>query len=116
MGIDPDEGTIAVADFLRPGQTMQFQIRDHQTADADLIQLLQKLVEEKDFSAGGGVLFSCNGRGTRLFPNPHHDALAIEEALGSIPLAGFFAAGEIGPVGRENFIHGFTASLALFPA
>lgn len=116
LGIDPDEGTVAVADFLRPGQTMQFQIRDHQTADADLVQLLQKLVEEKDFSAGGGILFSCNGRGTRLFPNPHHDALAIEEALGSIPLAGFFAAGEIGPVGQENFIHGFTASLALFPA
>lgn len=116
LGIDPDEGTIAVADFLRPGQTMQFQIRDHQTATADLVELLQKLAGETDFTAGGGILFSCNGRGTRLFPDPHHDALAIEEALGAIPLAGFFAAGEIGPVGKENFIHGFTASLALFPS
>ena len=116
LGIDPDDGTIAVADFLRPGQTMQFQIRDHQTAAADLVGLLQKLAGETDFTAGGGILFSCNGRGTRLFPDPHHDALAIEEALGAIPLAGFFAAGEIGPVGKENFIHGFTASLALFPS
>ena len=116
LGIDPDEGSIAVADFLRPGQTIQFQIRDQHTADVELNQLLQQLQGDEDFSAGGGLLFSCNGRGTRLFAEPHHDAAAVEQALGSIPMAGFFAAGEIGPVGKENFVHGFTASLALFPA
>ena len=116
LGIDPDEGSIAVADFLRPGQTIQFQIRDQHTADAELNQLLAQLQNDQNFTAGGGLLFSCNGRGTRLFSEPHHDASAVDQALGSIPLAGFFAAGEIGPIGKENFMHGFTASLALFPA
>ena len=115
LGIDPDEGSIAVADFLRAGQTVQFQIRDQETADAELSQLLQQLHDEESFSTAGGVLFTCNGRGTRLFSAPHHDAAAISETLGPIPLAGFFAAGEIGPIGKENFVHGFTASLALFP-
>ena len=116
LGIDPDEGSIAVADLLRPGQTIQFQIRDQHTADAELNQLLQQLQNDENFTAGGGLLFSCNGRGTRLFAEPHHDASAVDQALGSIPLAGFFAAGEIGPIGKENFMHGFTASMALFPA
>ena len=115
LGIDPDQGTIAVAELLRPGQTVQFQVRDHHTATADLVQLLEQLKASGDFQPGGGLLFSCNGRGTRLFPEPHHDVTTIANVLGSLPLAGFFAAGEIGPVGKENFIHGFTASLALFP-
>jgi small ligand-binding sensory domain FIST len=62
----------------------------------------------------GALVFSCNGRGTRLFAEPHHDARAIRAEAGSIPLAGFFAAGELGPVGGQNFIHGFTASVVLF--
>ena len=62
----------------------------------------------------GGLLFSCNGRGTRLFGKPDHDAQAVHGALGDVPLAGFFAQGELGPIGGQNFIHGFTASLVLF--
>ena len=61
-----------------------------------------------------GLLFTCNGRGTRLFPEPHHDARLVHTYFGDIPLAGFFAAGELGPIGGKNFLHGFTASLALF--
>jgi small ligand-binding sensory domain FIST len=115
MGIQPDDGSIVIADWVRPGQTVQFHIRDAETADAEMRELLAK--------AGGGggecvgaLVFSCNGRGTRLFPGPHHDALAVREILGAIPLAGFFAAGELGPVGGKSFVHGFTASLALFKA
>jgi small ligand-binding sensory domain FIST len=62
----------------------------------------------------GGLLFTCNGRGTRMFSQPHHDAEAVGRAFGELPLAGFFAGGEIGPIGRQNFVHGFTASVALF--
>ena len=62
---------------------------------------------------------TCNGRGTRLFSDPGHDARAISKALSQaperpFPLAGFFAAGEIGPIGASSFLHGHTASLALF--
>jgi small ligand-binding sensory domain FIST len=66
------------------------------------------------FTANGALLFTCNGRGTRLFPHPHHDASMIAELLGEIPTGGFFAAGELGPVGGRNFLHSFTASIAIF--
>jgi small ligand-binding sensory domain FIST len=112
VGVDPEERTIAITDYVRPGQTVQFHIRDADTADAELRQLLSQ-VEEPIAAA---LLFTCNGRGTRLFSEPHHDALAIKNVAGEIPLAGLFAAGELGPIGGKNFMHGFTASIALFQA
>ena len=60
------------------------------------------------------MLFTCNGRGTRLFDAPDHDVSLIHEMLGPIPVAGFFAMGEIGPIGGQNFVHGYTASIVLF--
>jgi small ligand-binding sensory domain FIST len=114
IGSDPS-GAIAVTDYIRVGQTVQFHIRDQETADAELQQLLAAAKKQQPLPLGG-LLFTCNGRGTRLFSQPHHDAAAIEKALGKIPLAGFFAQGELGPIGQQNFMHGFTASLALFAA
>lgn len=110
VNVDPNECAIAISDYVRPGQTVQFHIRDAVTADAELRQLLSQ-VEEATVAA---LLFTCNGRGTRLFSEQHHDALAIKNVVGEIPLAGLFAAGEIGPIGGKNFMHGFTASIALF--
>jgi small ligand-binding sensory domain FIST len=114
LGIDPESGALVIGDFIRVGQTVKFHIRDSKTADADLRQMLAAARRAGVQDACGALLFSCNGRGTRLFPEPHHDATAIRAALGEIPLAGFFAAGELGPVGGRNFVHGFTASIALF--
>ncbi len=114
IGADPESGAVAIGDYVRVGQTVQYHIRDWQTADADLQQLLAESRNRSISPTDGALLFTCNGRGTRLFPEPHHDALAIKDALGDIPLAGFFAQGELGPVGGKNFIHGFTASMALF--
>ncbi len=114
IGSDPS-GAIAVTDYIRVGQTVQFHIRDQESADAELKQLLAAAKKQKPLPLGG-LLFTCNGRGTRLFTQPHHDAAAIERALGKIPLAGFFAQGELGPIGKQNFMHGFTASIALFEA
>jgi small ligand-binding sensory domain FIST len=113
--IDDQTGAIAITDRVRIGQTMQFHVRDADSADADLHRLLQldKTVYPKRPSSSA-LVFTCNGRGTRLFPKPHHDARAIRQELGPIPLAGYFAMGELGPVGGQNFIHGFTASVALF--
>ena len=115
IGADPDRGAIAVGDYLRVGRTVQFHVRDEQSADAELRQLLAAAGAARG-SFAGGLLFTCNGRGTRTFSTPHHDAACVQDALGGLPLAGFFAQGEIGPVSGRNYLHGFTASLALFEA
>lgn len=112
MGIEKREGGIAIADnSLRAGQTVQFMVRDAQSATEDLDQLLASQVTEDEV---GVLLFSCNGRGTRMFPVTDHDVSRVQAQFGrEVPAAGFFAMGEVGPVGGRNFLHGFTASLAI---
>ncbi len=114
VGADREHGSLAIGHLVRVGQTVQFHVRDAVTADEDLRSLLSRSLETG--AAAGGLLFSCNGRGTRLFSTPHHDAGTIQELSGEIPLAGFFAQGELGPVAGKNYIHGYTASVALFSA
>ena len=117
IGADEETASIAVTDLVKEGQTVQFHIRDRETASEDLQWLLTTRNEEiKKPPVAGALLFSCNGRGQRLFGGPHHDITAIRRQIGDIPVAGFFAQGEIGPVGGKNFLHGFTASVALFSA
>ncbi|MBW3623479.1 MAG: FIST C-terminal domain-containing protein, partial [Armatimonadetes bacterium] len=86
-------------------------VRDADSADDELDRLLRDKRPEGPPAAG--LLFSCNGRGTRMFPAPHHDARATDTAYPRLPVAGFFAAGEIGAVGGKPFLHGHTASIAL---
>lgn len=111
LGAD-EAGGLAITDVARVGQTVQFHVRDAESADADLRVMLDS--QRPDAPVSGALLFSCNGRGTRLFPQPNHDVSVLREQYGPIPVCGFFAMGEIGPVGRQNFLHGFTASIALF--
>lgn len=111
MGAD-EAGGIAISDLVRVGQTVQFHVRDAETADEDLRHLLARA--KADGLSDGALVFTCNGRGSRLFLEPHHDVKVLRELLGPIPAAGFFAMGELGPVGGQNFIHGFTASVVLF--
>ncbi|MGH9032610.1 MAG: FIST signal transduction protein [Acidimicrobiia bacterium] len=108
LGADQESGALAVGDTVTVGQTVQFHVRDAGAADEDLRELLSGV------DADAALLFTCNGRGSHLFGAPDHDAGLVEQLLGPIPLAGCFCAGEIGPVGGRNFLHGFTASLALF--
>lgn len=112
LGADRDTGALAIGDYVRPGQTVQFHVRDAGTADEDLRALLTRAKD--DAAAQAALLFTCNGRGTRLFDHPDHDAGVLAEILGDVPVAGFFAQGEMGPIGGKNFLHGFTASAALF--
>ena len=112
--IDQEAGTIVIADYVRPGQTIQFQIRDHESAHAELKFLLSQYLSHSDAACESALMFSCNGRGTRMFPVDHHDAGLLREVVGAIPVAGFFAGGEVGPIGGSNFLHGFTTSIALF--
>jgi small ligand-binding sensory domain FIST len=112
MGGDESTGAIAVGDLVEVGQTVQFHVRDADSADADLHELLELAADEG--GADAALLFTCTGRGRHLFGEDDHDARLLGETLGPLPVAGFFCAGEIGPVGPRNFMHGFTASLALF--
>ena len=115
MGADQEQGSLALTDIVKGGQTVQFHLRDSKTASEDLYELLESRRNGLEGSVpAGALLFSCNGRGSHLFGKPDHDATAVHKQLGDIPVAGFFANGEIGPVGGENFLHGFTASIAIF--
>ena len=116
IGADQDAGTIAIGEPVRMGQTVRLHVRDAASADEDLREALAIQAEALASSgAAGALLFTCNGRGSHMFSLPDHDAAALDDALG-VPAGGFFCAGEIGPVGGRNFLHGFTATMAVFPA
>lgn len=121
LGVDQGSGAIAVGDSLRVGQTVQFQLRDATTAREDLELLLE--AQTLLGPAAGGLLCTCSGRGRRMFSSANHDAALISRQLGAqadpvaghpMPMAGFFAAGELGPIGNRSYVHGHTACLALF--
>jgi small ligand-binding sensory domain FIST len=116
IGADRESGAIAIGEPVRVGQTVRLQVRDAASADEDLRQALRAQAQALgEDGAAGALLFTCNGRGSHMFDLPDHDASALDDALGA-PTAGFFCAGEIGPVGGRNFLHGFTATMAVFPA
>jgi small ligand-binding sensory domain FIST len=108
IGGDREAGAVAVGDDVTIGDVVQFQVRDATSADEDLRLLLD------GHAAPGALVFTCNGRGRRLFGRPDHDAEIVAESIGTDAVAGMFCAGEIGPVGPRSFLHGFTASVALF--
>lgn len=115
LAADPRSGTIAVGALPRLGQTVQFQHRSAAAATEDMDELLTRAKKELGTTTiYGGCLCSCNGRGRHLFGRPDHDAQMVQERFGPLGLAGFFCNGEIGPVGERSFLHGYTASLALF--
>ncbi|MBI2325481.1 MAG: FIST C-terminal domain-containing protein [Chloroflexi bacterium] len=113
MDIDPKTGAIAITDMVEVGQTVQFQVRDADSAREDLRLILDQQRQLDQRPVVGALLFSCNGRGQALFGQPDHDIGAVHRAFGGVPVAGFFAAGELGPVAGRNFLHGFTASVLL---
>lgn len=110
MGGNRESNAIAVGELVRTGQTVQFQVRDADTATEDLSLILES---QPDEPPAGALLFSCNGRGSRMFPTPHHDVGQLRARYPELPVAGFFAAGEIGPIGGKSFLHGHTASIVL---
>lgn len=106
-GVDQSRRSVVVNDHIEIGATVQFQVRDAAAADEDLHLMLSP------HRADAALVFTCNGRGTRLFGRPDHDAEVVAETTGVTASAGMFCAGEIGPVGGRSFLHGFTASVAL---
>lgn len=114
IGADQQDGAVAIGDVVQEGQTVQFHLRDAKSASDDLHVLLATDRTKHQNPPLGALLFSCCGRGEGLFGRPHHDSEVVQERLGPIPTAGFFAQGEIGPVGERNFLHGYTASVVIF--
>jgi small ligand-binding sensory domain FIST len=113
LGADPQTGAVAIGARARTGQTLQYQLRDKRTAHTDLVELatVNGLQGCEPFAS---LIFSCNGRGQRFFGAPNHDAATLAEIFGPVPSAGFFCNGEIGPIGHASYLHGYTASVALF--
>jgi small ligand-binding sensory domain FIST len=114
-GADEETGAITVGAGVRIGQMLRLQVRDAESAHDDLVHALGRQVAAFCHAPAGALLFTCNGRGSQMFGTPGHDAQAVADAFAGAPTAGFFCAGEIGPVGGGNYVHGFTATLAVFP-
>jgi small ligand-binding sensory domain FIST len=112
VGFDPDANSLMIGSLLKVGQTLQFQVRDAETSAEDFDHFLEGM-NPSTSSPRGALLVSCCGRGRNFYGKPDHDAKAIQNFRGPLPTAGFFANGEIGPVGLKNFIHGYTSSLVI---
>jgi small ligand-binding sensory domain FIST len=114
IGIDPAAGALVVAAELEGRQVVQFHLRDASTSADDLQAHLDAYAAGSDVPPAGALLFSCLGRGVRLYGEPGHDSNAFLRTVGSVPLTGFFCNGEIGPVRGKTYVHGYTSAFALF--
>ena len=117
LGVDPRLGAIAIGDRVRPGQRIQFHLRDAQTSAEDLEMLLQRYRRaalDKPTSAAGALMFTCMGRGEGLYGQPDFDSHLFSRYLNNVPLSGFFCNGEIGPVAGSTFLHGYTSVFGIF--
>jgi small ligand-binding sensory domain FIST len=115
MGIDAAKRSIAVGAELRQGQAIRFHLRDAEAATEDLKSVLETHQRNGgDSAVAGALLFTCMGRGEGMFGKADHDSLLFKEKFGDVAIGGFFCNGEIGPVGSNTYIHGFTSSFGIF--
>lgn len=116
LGADEEDGTLAVGELVQEGQVVQFFVRDAQAADEDLRMMLEEYVDNLDEGdiPASALLFSCIGRGQYLYGSPDHDTTMFTDTVADIPVTGFFSNGEIGPLGDQTFLHGYSASFAMF--
>jgi small ligand-binding sensory domain FIST len=140
LGIDPAQQVVAVADHVREGMRLAFCRQDVQAARRDLVRICSEIRDELSpadlastaaagsagaASSGGqaaiaapgeprrmlGALYvSCCGRGGPHFGAPSAEAQIIRHALGEVPLAGFFAGGEV----ARHHLYGYTGVLTVF--
>lgn len=110
VGIDPEQGWLAVGGEVNPGERIMFVRRDPQSAEEDLTRMLDKLRERLPGSPKGGVFYSCIARGPNMFGAEGREVEMIHDILGDFPLVGFYANGEI----SNNRLYGYTGVIALF--
>jgi small ligand-binding sensory domain FIST len=115
LGVDRENGVVAVGEMLPVGRIVQLHVRDKRTSEDDLLTVLKRTVgRRRGAGPAGALLFSCLGRGRHLYGVPDKDSQLFKSVVGDVPLGGFFCNGEIGPVGGETYLHGFTSSFGLF--
>jgi small ligand-binding sensory domain FIST len=114
IGADPRRGILAVGEYLQEGMRVRFHLRDGDTSAEDLHTMLKGYEKTSPETLSGALLFSCLGRGEGLYGLPNFDTGVFREHLGDVPVGGFFCNGEIGPVGGNTFLHGYTSSFGLF--
>jgi small ligand-binding sensory domain FIST len=107
LGVDAATGAVTVGDDVPVGAVVRLHLRDADSAESDL-ESVMGFVRDAENPAGA-YLVTCNGRGGAMFTTSDHDAAIVRARLGTSSVGGFFAAGEIGPVGGANHLHGFTA-------
>ncbi|MBK4719009.1 FIST C-terminal domain-containing protein [Azospirillum sp. YIM DDC1] len=110
IAIDPRAGWIAVAHHVQSGQPILFTRRDQQSAEADMRRMLANLKKRVKTTPKGALYVSCIARGPSLFGEGSQELALIRETFGDIPLAGFFASGEI----SNARLYGYTGVLTLF--
>lgn len=114
-GVDRAQGVLAVGAALEEGQVVQFHVRDAGASAHELELLLgHDQAKHPTHPVAGGLLFNCLGRGSYFYGEPDHDSHLFHKHTGSRALGGFFCNGELGPVQGKTYLHGYTASFALF--
>jgi small ligand-binding sensory domain FIST len=116
LGANADDGAIHVGEHVRIGQTVRLHVRDNVSASHDLHAVTHTAAQRHDGDIAGALVFTCIARGAAMFHDPHHDAGVLATRLGDPPVAGLFCNGEFGAVGGRNYLHGFTATIAIFGA
>ena len=114
VGADTEQGSVAVGADLHAGQIVRLHARDARSADRDLERALAQRRATLGQPGGRCAVLHVQRPRPGLFGVPDHDAAALARRSRARPLAGFFAAGEIGPVSGESFQHAFSASIAVF--
>jgi len=113
IGVDPKNGAVAVADRVRPGMNVQFQLREADASREEALSLLKAAATADERAPVFGLLMACLGRGQGLFGVPDGDVTLGRQVIPDLPMAGAFCNGEIGPVAGSTHLHGYTACWGL---
>ena len=113
IGVDPKNGAVAVADRVRPGMNVQFQLREADASREEALSLLKAAATTDERAPVFGLLMACLGRGQGLFGVPDGDVTLGRQVMPDLPMAGAFCNGEIGPVAGSTHLHGYTACWGL---
>jgi small ligand-binding sensory domain FIST len=116
MGVDMEHKALGIADQVEPGARLTIGTRNAKAAGHDLVRIATEIRDDLESGGGaarqmaGALYISCSGRGGPHFGAPHAELQIVRNALGDVPLAGFFAGGEI----ARNHLYGYTGVLTVF--